>query len=310
MILCCGEALIDMLPATTTSGGSAFAPHPGGAVFNTAIALGRLGIPTGLLTGLSEDMFGELLEEHLIASQVDTSFVIKSDRSSTLAFVKLSEGQATYSFFDENSAGRMLKSEDMPNISDDVSALYFGGISLACEPAADAYATFAETHGQNRLVMLDPNIRPSFIADERRYRDRIQRMIRFADIIKVSDEDLDWLEPGKMSVEHKAKHLLTLGPSVVILTKGAKGAVAYTGQGAEVSVASEPVSVVDTVGAGDTFNAGVLAEISKQNGLSKAAIKTISDQELGAALAFGNRVAAITVSRAGANPPWTDELGH
>ena len=163
MILCCGEALIDMIPGPTTGGPDGFVPHSGGAVFNTAIALGRLGARAGLLTGLSTDMFGAQLSDALQASHVNASLCIMSERPTTLAFVRLVEGHATYSFFDENSAARMLNASDMPVLSDEVTALFFGGISLACEPGADAYAALLEREGAQRAVMLDPNIRPGFI---------------------------------------------------------------------------------------------------------------------------------------------------
>ena len=159
MILCCGEALIDMIAEPTVSGSRGFVPHSGGAVFNTAVALGRLGAPAGLLTGLSSDMFGQQLADALQTSHVDASHVIRSDRPTTLAFVQLEDGHASYNFVDENSAGRMLTPEDMPKQLPAASALYFGGISLACEPCADAYAALLERHGADRAVMLDPNIR-------------------------------------------------------------------------------------------------------------------------------------------------------
>ena len=111
MILCCGEALIDMIPVET-SGGDAFVPHSGGAIFNTAIALGRLGGSASMVTGLSDDLFGQQLRDGLEASHVDTSLVIASDRPTTLAFVKLVDGHASYVFYDENSAGRMIQSDE------------------------------------------------------------------------------------------------------------------------------------------------------------------------------------------------------
>ncbi|WP_420583548.1 carbohydrate kinase family protein [Ruegeria sp.] len=308
MILCCGEALIDMIATPTVSGGDGFVPHSGGAIFNTAIALGRLGTPVGLLTGLSSDMFGQQLSDALQASHVDASHVIHSDRPTTLAFVQLTDGHATYSFMDENSAGRMLTPEDMPGQLLAVSALYFGGISLACEPCADAYAALLDAHGAERAVMIDPNIRPDFIKDQARYRTRLNRMIAQADIVKVSDEDLDWIIPGPEPIADKVPLLLQAGPAVVIVTRGGDGASGYLADGSEVSVPVQRVEVVDTVGAGDTFNAGVLAELDRSGHLTKPALRTLSASALHAALAKGAEVAAITVSRAGANPPWAHEL--
>ncbi len=308
MILCCGEALIDMIAARTVPGDQGFVPHSGGAIFNTAIALGRLGTPVGLLTGFSSDMFGQQLAEDLKASHVDASHVIRSDRPTTLAFVQLKDGHATYSFVDENTAGRMLMPEDMPSQLPAVSALYFGGISLACEPCADAYAALLEKHGPDRAVMLDPNIRPGFIKDQTRYRTRLNRMIAQADIVKVSDEDLDWIIPGPESVSEKVPLLLQAGPALVIVTRGSKGATGYLASGLETSVPVQPVTVVDTVGAGDTFNAGVLAELDRAGQLTKTGLRALSTENLRAALAKGAEVAAVTVSRAGANPPWAHEL--
>ncbi|WP_289040142.1 carbohydrate kinase [uncultured Aliiroseovarius sp.] len=310
MILCCGEALIDMIPTPTKAGPDGFVPHSGGAVFNTAIALGRLGVEVGLLTGLSSDIFGNQLQTALHDSHVDTSLVIKSDRHTTLAFVKLTDGHAAYSFFDENSAGRMISPDDLPTLPDHISTLYFGGISLSCEPGADTYAQLAQTGAAGRLVMLDPNIRPGFIEDTARYTARLRRLFALADIIKVSDEDLDWLHPGPDDLRRKAGFLLKEGPAIVIVTKGADGAAAFTAEGVKAEAKSDPITVVDTVGAGDTFNAGLLAKLSDLDLLNKTAIRDITANQLHAALAFGARIAAITVGRAGANPPWADELSQ
>lgn len=308
MILCCGEALIDMIPVPLGPGGDAFAPHCGGAVFNTAIALGRLGVRAGLLTGLSSDLFGQRLAAALTASHVDGSHLIVSDRPSTLAFVHLVDGHATYNFFDIGSAGRMLSPGDMPAIGEDVSALYFGGISLASEPGADAYAALLEKEGGDRAVMIDPNIRPAFIEDDARYRARLSRMIARADIVKVSDEDLDWIAPAALSLRDKVETMRAAGAAVVILTRGDAGAQGFLPGGEEVHVAANRVEISDTVGAGDTFNAGVLASLADRGLLRKDRLAALSPDALREALSHGARVAAVTVSRAGANPPWAEEL--
>ena len=308
MILCCGEALIDMIPTPTKAGPDGFVPHAGGAVFNTAIALGRLGAQVGMLSGLSSDMFGRQLVDGLKASHVDVSHVVLSDRPTTLAFVRLVGGHATYDFYDENSAGRMITPEDMPALSGEVSALYFGGISLACEPGADAYAELLARNAEGRAVMIDPNIRPGFIKDIERYRQRLDRMLALSDIVKVSDEDLNWINPAPLSLRDKVAELLEKGPSVVILTRGGEGATGYLANGEEVQVPAVKAEIVDTVGAGDTFNAGVLAKMSELRQLHKSALGTLAPEVLSEALAYGARVAAVTVSRAGANPPWVEEI--
>jgi fructokinase len=307
MILSCGEALIDMLPRTSTQGEACFAPYAGGAVFNTAIALGRLGAPSAFFSGVSNDMLGELLADTLTASKVDTQYLARSDRPTTVAFVKLVSGQATYAFYDEATAGRMLSEADLPELSPDITALFFGGISLVNDPAASTYATLLAREAPTRVTMIDPNIRPGFIAGkEAAYRARIERMVAQADIVKLSDEDLHWLE-GQGDLTALARGILRKGPKVVFITEGASGARAVTA-GQDIFVAAQKVTVVDTVGAGDTFNAGVLAALHQTGALTKSGVNDLSDATLTAALSLGTRAAAVTVSRAGANPPWAAEL--
>lgn len=307
MILSCGEALIDMLPRTTTLGEPAFSPYAGGAVFNTAIALGRLGVPAGFFSGVSTDMLGEILADTLVASRVDTSFCARSARPTTVAFVKLVDGQATYAFYDENTAGSLLSEADLPNLPESIDTLFFGGISLVTEPAASTYEALQARECSTRVTMIDPNIRPGFIAGkEVAYRARIGRMIARADIVKLSDEDLHWLE-GDGDVISLARGILAKGPKVVFITEGAAGARAIT-MTQNRFVASQKVIVADTVGAGDTFNAGALAALHAAGALTKERIAAVTDAELDAALSLGGRAAAVTVSRAGANPPWAHEL--
>lgn len=307
MILSCGEALIDMLPRTSTTGEACFAPYAGGAVFNTAIALGRLGAPSAFFSGVSSDMLGEVLAEALTASKVDTRFLARSDRPTTVAFVKLVNGQATYAFYDEATAGRMLSTDQLPVLPAEVQALFFGGISLVNDPAASTYEALQARECDRRVTMIDPNIRPGFIAGkEAEYRARIERMIARADIVKLSDEDLHWLEgPGDLTA--LARGILAKGPKVVFITEGARGARAVTAT-QDRFVAAQKVAVVDTVGAGDTFNAGVLAALHQAGALTRAAVAALADATLDAALGLGTRAAAVTVSRAGANPPWAHEL--
>lgn len=307
MILSCGEALIDMLPRTSTQGEAAFAPYAGGAVFNTAIALGRLGAPSGFFSGLSTDMLGEILADTLTASQVETQFCARSDRPTTVAFVKLVNGQATYAFYDEGTAGLMLSQDDLPTLPDAVDTLFFGGISLVNDPAASTYEALQARESAARVTMIDPNIRPGFIAGkEAPYRARIERMVARADIVKLSDEDLHWLMgPGDLTT--LARAILAKGPKVVFITEGAAGARAVTAT-QDRFVAAQKVTVADTVGAGDTFNAGALCALHQAGALTKDRLAAVTDAELDAALSLGTRAAAVTVSRPGANPPWVNEL--
>ena len=307
MIICCGEALIDMLPRETTLGEKAFAPYAGGAIFNTAIALGRLGLPAGFFTGLSDDMMGDILRETLEASHVDYSYCATASRPTTIALVKLVNGHATYAFYDENTAGRMITTDDLPAFGDDVEALHFGAISLIPNPCGATYETLLMREADRRVISLDPNIRPGFIKDKAAHRARIERMAAKADILKFSDEDLDWFGlPGDHDT--LASHWLNHGAKLVVITKGAEGAVGYS-HGHKVSVPSERVTVVDTVGAGDTFDAGILASLKMQGLLTKEKVAALSEDQIAKALALGAKVAAVTVSRAGANPPFAHEIG-
>lgn len=307
MIVCCGEALIDMLPRETAAGESAFAPYAGGAIFNTAIALGRLGISTGFFTGLSDDMFGDILRETLKAANVDFSPCATLPLHTTLAFVKLVDGHASYAFFDENTAGRMITIDHLPALDDSCEALHFGAISLIPEPCGSTYEALMRRENEKRVISFDPNIRPGFIRDREAHLARMNRMAAMSDIIKFSDEDLAWFG---MDGDHDAlaAEWLTRGPKLVLITKGAAGAIGYT-RGHKVEVAGERVTVVDTVGAGDTFDAGVLASLKLNDRLTKKSVASLDEGAVRDALALGARAAAVTVSRAGANPPWSHEIG-
>ena len=248
MIVCCGEALIDMIPQADPNGGQSLKPHAGGAVFNTAIALGRLGVSSYFLSGVSTDMFGKMLLQELHGSRVDTGLVIRSDRPTTLAFVELTDGHASYVFYDENTAGRMLDPNELPEIPQAAQAMYFGGISLINEPAADFYLALALRESKRRVIVADPNIRANFVTDEARYRARLNQLIACVDILKVSDEDLDWIVPGPLTQIEKADVLRERGPKVIVLTRGGDGACAFFGNDLMVEVPVEKVEVADRGG--------------------------------------------------------------
>ncbi|SMX37299.1 carbohydrate kinase family protein [Octadecabacter ascidiaceicola] len=303
MILACGEALIDMLPRKSAEGEDCFAPYPGGAVFNTAIGLGRLGVDAQFFCGMSADFLGDILRGALDDSGVDHTPSPRMVAPCTVAFVKLVDGQATYAFYDENSAMRSLTAAP----ETEANALFFGGISLVGNGCGDVYEALMLRESPRRVTMIDPNIRPSFIKDVGAYRGRIDRMMAAADIIKLSDEDLHWLE-GEGDLAELARGLVAKGAKLVCITQGADGVTGYTANH-EVFVPSERAEVVDTVGAGDTFNAGTLAGLDRMGCLTKNRIANLTEDEIREALHLGVRVAAVTVSRAGANPPTAAELG-
>lgn len=306
MILCCGEALIDFLPRKTADGATAYQPFCGGSVYNTAIALGRLGVPVGLFTGLSTDFFGDMLQEGLKASKVSLKYTKVWDKPSTLAFVKLTNGHARYSFFDDNSSGRMLTKRDWPKLDKKVQALHFGSISLIPEPGGDTLEGLLKREAKSRVISVDPNIRPGMIKDRRTHLARLHRMIALADIVKVSDEDVAWMT-GKDDLKAAAKKWLKLGAKIVVVTRGGEGVTAFT-NAYSISQPARKVKVADTVGAGDTFTAGLLTALRAAKLLDKKKLAAISEENLGAALAFAARAAAVTCSRPGANPPWAKEL--
>jgi fructokinase len=203
----------------------------------------------------------------------------------------------------------MLTQADAVTLPKEAHALYFGGISLATLPCQEFYLETLARNSEGRVVMIDPNIRPAFIADEMQYRAVLTDAFERVDIVKVSDEDLDWIDQSDASLEEKARTLLGRGPSVVIITRGGDGALIYlTGSDAPVIVAAQKVTVADTVGAGDSFNAGFLANLEDNGLLSPEKIANLSADQAREAAQFAASVAAITVTRQGANPPWRDEL--
>ncbi|WP_020593076.1 carbohydrate kinase family protein [Kiloniella laminariae] len=306
MIVCCGEALIDMLPRKIEDDRDAFIPVPGGAIYNTAVALGRLGEKAGFFSGISTDALGQQLVAHLEASGVHTAYCVRSPKATTLAVVTLADGHAQYSFYDENTAGRMLDVDALPNLSEAVQALHFGGISLIPEPCGSSYEELMRRAYEAVVISFDPNIRPGFVVDEAAYRARLCRMLAMSDIIKVSEEDLAWMEPGS-HFEQSARNWIEGGAAIVTLTRGGGGARSIT-KTTDVEIAAKPVTVIDTVGAGDTFNAGFLASLRGRDLLTKEKIRTISSADLKAALEYGAGVAAYTVGQVGANPPWKHQI--
>ena len=301
MILCCGEALIDMIP----NADGAFVPHAGGAIFNTSIGLGRQGVDVGLLSGVSNDLFGQILDDALVASKVSTDHLIRSDRPTTLAFVKLVNGSASYAFYDENTAGRLLTPEDAPaTLPDSVQALFFGGISLAVDPCAETYLDVLRRNAKGRLVMVDPNIRPQFIQNEVRYRTRLDQVLHLADVVKISDEDLDWIDTSDDDLATKAAKIIGMGPSLICVTLGAEGVQLFDASGLVATARPTAVQVVDPVGAGDAFNAGFLTCLANRNALNTAAIEAFDTETLQSILTFASAFATDTVTRAGSDPAW------
>lgn len=311
MILSCGEALIDFIPMESQG---SFQAHNGGSIYNVAIALGRMECAVGFLGGLSTDFFGEGLIQGLQDSGVDVSYVMRSDRSSTLAFVRIQDNEPEYVFVDEMSAGRRIEEADLPNLTNDVTALHFGSISLIHDPAGATWMALAKRNHGKRIISFDPNIRPGQIKDRENYLRRFEAMIDIADIVKLSDADLNWIAPGA-SIDALVSSWLERGVKVLVVTRGANGATLYCGATvyrAASKRACDPydVDIADTIGAGDTFMAGILAYLEQHNMLTVSQSADWDEGLLVGAVAYAGQAASITVSRPGANPPWKHEISR
>jgi fructokinase len=302
LIVVCGEALIDIVPAADGTR----RPIPGGGPFNTARALARLGAPTAFLGRLSTDAFGVMLAEQLKADGADLSLVSYGPESTTLAVAELDgQGLAEYEFFVKGTSAPNLTAEMLPTtLPAEVRALHIGTLGLVLEPMASTLTEMALREGDHRLVMLDPNIRSRLVTDAREYRERLDGLIAHSTIVKASETDLEWLFP-KLDTETGADRLLDLGARLVLVTLGAAGALAASSSG-QVRVAAPEVDVVDTIGAGDAFGAAVLAWLHDHDALR--ADLTLADEQLRSMLGFACLVAAITCTRVGADPPWRAEL--
>ena len=308
MILCCGEALIDFLPRKGADGAFVYQPFNGGSIYNTAIALGRLDVPTGFFGGISTDFFGDSLAEGLAESKVDLRYVKRKELHTTLAFVKLLGGHARYSFVDDASASRNLLKKDMPKLPKAVTALHFGSISLIPEPCGGTYEALAKREHKSRVICIDPNIRATLITKRKRkqHQVRLFNMMSMADIVKISDEDVLWMNKSK-SLSNFGKAWVKRGVKIVAITKGGDGVEVYT-KDYSFKLDVPKVAIVDTVGAGDTFTAGLLTYLERSKKLTKKALAVIDEATLKNAAAFAMKAAAVTVSRAGADPPWSKEM--
>ncbi len=306
MILCCGEALIDMVQRDE-DGANLFRSYNGGGIYNSAIALGRLGENVGLFAGMSTDVFGQSLRAGLKASKVSEKFLRIKDLHTTLAIAKVdTKGNASYFFVDDASAGRWLEKRDMPKLTKSIKAILFGGICLVPEPSGGTYEALMKKASKKQVIIMDPNIRPPQIKDRKKHLARLNRMIAMLDILKISDEDVKWMT-GSADLVKAAKSFLKKGAKIVAITRGGEGCTVFTTRFAFEALAPE-VKVADTVGAGDTFTAGFLHHLSMNGRLTKKALASINDDDLKAAAFYGMKAAAVTVSRHGADPPWANEM--
>ncbi len=307
MILVCGEALYDVfMGSPTASGALGFEAHVGGSPFNVAVGLARLGTPVALFTGLSRDPLGAHLRDRLEAESVETRHLVRSDRPTTLSLVGVdADGVPAYTFYGSGAADVSLTEADLPHLGPEVAAVHFGSYSIVVPPTADALAALAERE-KGRFVSLDPNIRPTVEPSMERWRTRIDRLLAVASLVKVSDEDLALLEPGVdpavVAADWQAK-----GPELVVVTRGDAGVLAF-GRFGRLDLPARRVDVVDTVGAGDTFQAALLDGLSRAGALSRAALAALDASAIASLLSRAAIAAGLTCSRRGADLPTARDL--
>ncbi|MFQ6192759.1 carbohydrate kinase family protein [Streptomyces sp. NPDC000405] len=307
MIIVAGEALIDLVPAgpATDDELPALLPRLGGGPYNTAVALARLGSPAAFCSRLSTDHFGEALLRALTADGVDTSLVQRGPEPTTLAVAHIGEGgSATYTFHAEGTADRLFRlPAGLPPVA---RAISFGTCSLVLEPGAGAYEELMRRASGNGLfTALDPNIRPGLIPDADAYRARFRSWLPHTTVLKLSEEDAAWLAEST-DLEAAVEQWLASGPYAVVLTRGGAGLTVRTRDGVEVSVPGTETDVVDTIGAGDTVNAALLHRLDHHGALTGT--PALDADQWRDVLAFAARAAALTCSRAGAQPPYASEL--
>jgi fructokinase len=304
VIVVAGEALVDMVPVGEDEL-APLAPKLGGGPYNVAVALGRLDVPASFLSRVSTDHFGGQLVKRLQASNVRTELVQRGPENTTLAVVGLAEdGSARYSFYVDGTADRLV--QDPGPLPEDVRAVSFGTLSLVLEPGASVYEKVLRRESKRLLTALDPNIRAGLIRDPGAYRARFRSWLPDVGLLKVSVEDAQWLAEDGDVIEI-ARTWISQGPAAVVLTKGGDGLSVITATG-QVDVPPVKVDVVDTIGAGDTVQGALLAWLHDHDALSVEKLRALTAEEWTGALTYAGAAAAITCSRAGAEPPFASEL--
>lgn len=306
MILCCGETLIDFIPATGPDGAVVFRPAVGGSPGNVAVTVGRLGVPVGFVGGVSTDLFGDRIAAFLALNDVSTAFVSRLDRPTMLAFVDLDGEEPRYAFYDSGTAARHWRLDRMPVVRPEVTALHFGSLSVLRPPAADDFAALMEREASRRLISFDPNIRPALIEEGNDVRRRLEAFFRRAHIIKLSRSDLAWFAPAR-DPDEMAAEWLAAEALLVVLTGGPGGAIVY-GRAGTFSRPAVPVDVVDTVGAGDALMGGLLAALYERGRLNRHGLARLGAIDLPDILDFAQAVAALACSQPGADPPRRTEV--
>lgn len=300
-----GEALID-LKVDHQDARHPIA-YPGGSPMNVAVTLGRLGTDVSFLGRISADAFGKLLRTHLAESEVNLRWVVDAEEPTSLAIVSVgASGSATYAFHVDGTADWQWAASELPQ-TPALDAIHAGSLALAVDPGGPVIEQWLQELSARTTISLDPNVRPALLGDREAYRERLQRWLAFAAIVKVSDEDLEWIWPGADPAELAAEWIAK-GRKLVVITRGGDGSQVWAG-GETFMVPAAKADMVDTVGAGDSFSGALLDWLGRNERLRPGDIDRLTAEEARDAVAFASKVAAVTCSRAGANPPWRNELG-
>jgi fructokinase len=306
-----GEVLIDFLPLEERGRTVGFRMHPGGSLLNVAVACARLGQPVALATTIATDFFGRYLRAYAEGEGIDSRWLIDLPALSTLAFVAHEGGEPVFTFYGEGTADTLLTPEALPDeLFSETAILHIGSISLLRGSTPDAVLAAVERLRGRALISLDPNLRPGLVKDEPGYRALLARLVGLVDLVKISAADLGWLMPG-IALDEAARSLLALGPALVVVTRGGAGVLAVRAADAGRSLLNLPafrVAVADTVGAGDSFNGGLLTCLAEAGAVTRGGLEALPDSDLVAALRYAAAVAAINCTRPGADPPRRAEV--
>jgi fructokinase len=308
MLLSCGDALVDFLPVKSVDGRDAIVPAVGGSCLNIAVGMARLGAPAGFVGGISTDLFGRMIADHALASQVDLQYATRGDDQTTLAFVRTVAGEPQYAFYDEQTASRkwIYRRGSIP--FDEIEAIHVGSTTLADEQGAVQALAMVEDARGSVTISFDPNCRPKLVKHKDRYVDRMDRFAKTADIVRMSDVDFEFLYGGS-DYAARAMSLIEAGASLVVVTRGIKGAQAWHQEAGAVEVRAPTVDVVDTIGAGDSFQAALLYALRAIGRVEAGSLAQMKSDELCRALSFAASCAAFTCGRAGADPPRQSDVG-
>jgi fructokinase len=257
MLLSCGDALVDFLPVKSVDGRDAAVPVAGGSCLNIAVGMARLGAPAGFVGGISTDLFGRIISSHALASKVDLRYATQSEHQTTLAFVRHVAGEPQYAFYDEATASRNWTYRRGSIPFEEIEAIHVGSTTLANDEGATQALAMIRDAGGSVTISFDPNCRPNLVKHKARYVDWMDAFAAAAHIVRMSDVDFEFLYGGG-DYAGKAKSLIRAGASLVVITRGIKGAQAWHAEAGAVELHAPTVDVVDTIGAGDSFQAALL----------------------------------------------------